>query len=191
MDKIKLYIDFDGVILDTIRVTYEMIEERKLMTRPEIEHFYKTLDWTHLVNTTPILNDGINCIKRLIVSNIYDITILTHVNSNHEAEVKVEYLGEQLPGTEVITCPKTIDKCDFVDPTNAVLVDDYLGNLVPWQAKSGIPVKFSDNNKKNDEFVTITKLDQLMEKRVIDVIMGMLQDKGRTRVRGYKAVSLN
>ena len=40
----KLYIDFDGVILDTIRVTYDMIANLKLGTDEEIRDFYYNLD---------------------------------------------------------------------------------------------------------------------------------------------------
>ncbi len=45
----KLYIDFDGVILDTINVTYKMIENLGLGTPEEVKDFYYNLDWDHLI----------------------------------------------------------------------------------------------------------------------------------------------
>ena len=56
----KLYIDFDGVILDTIKVTYEMIEKLGLGTPEEVSEFYYNLDWNHLIKQTPEINDSIN-----------------------------------------------------------------------------------------------------------------------------------
>mgnify|MGYP005799834553 CR=1 FL=1 len=162
MKKIKLYLDFDGVILDTITVTYQMIEEQKLKTRDEIIKFFQTLDWNNLIKTAPIMNDSINCIRKLIDSNRFNISILTHVNSKGEAEEKIKMINKKFPEISIIPCPKRIDKCDFVSPINSILVDDYLGNLEKWQAKGGISVKFSDKNKQNNKFITITKLDQLL-----------------------------
>ncbi len=159
----KLYLDFDGVILDTISVTYQMIEDQNLQTRDEILNFYRTLDWNNLLKISPVMNDSINCIRKLIKTNIYDISVLTHVNSKHEEEEKIKMINRQFPDLEIIPCPKVIDKCDFVDPTGAILVDDYLPNLEKWEEKGGISVKFSDKNKKNDRFITITRLDQLLD----------------------------
>jgi hypothetical protein len=42
------------------------------------------------------------------------------------------------------------------------LVDDYSNNLKLWQEKGWIAIRFSDNNKQSDDFVTITKLDQIL-----------------------------
>lgn len=159
--KTKLYIDFDGVILDTITLSYQLLEKADLKTREEITRFYQTLDWSYLLENAPELNDSFNCIKGLIESNKFDISILTHVNSKNEEERKRELLSEKLPGLKVNCCPKVINKCDFVDPVNAILVDDYSGNLELWQQNGGISIKYSDNNKKNEQFITITSLDQL------------------------------
>ena len=178
MKKIKLYIDFDGVILDTIKITYQMIEDKKLQTQDEIIDFFKNINWNELLKISPIINDSINCIKKLIESEKFDVTILTHVNSNHEIEEKIKFIKKAIPYIKIITCPKRIDKCDFVNPINAILVDDYLKNLEKWQAKGGIAVKFSDSNKINHNFITVTKLDQLLDIRL----------KNKTKVKMYDAL---
>ena len=45
---------------------------------------------------------------------------------------------------------------------DAILVDDYSGNLREWEKEGGIGVKFS-KNEIDEHFKTINKLNQLME----------------------------
>lgn len=175
MKKIKLYIDFDGVILDTIKVTYQMIEDRNLQTEEEIRNFYISINWNELLKISPVINDSINCIKKIIESERFDVTILTHVNSNHEIEEKISFIKKEIPDIKIITCPKRIDKCDFVNPINSILIDDYIENLKKWQAKGGISIKFSDKNKENSNFIIITKLDQVLD----------IDFKAKTRARKH------
>lgn len=158
----KLYIDFDGVILDTINVTYKMIENLGLGTEEEVKDFYYNLDWDHLIKQTPEINDSISCIKKIIESNLFDVKILTHIISYNEGLGKIKYLKSKIPELEVILVPKQINKADMVNPKDAILIDDFLGNLDLWHKKGGIAVKFSDGNKKS-KYITITKLDQILD----------------------------
>ena len=158
----KLYIDFDGVILDTIKVTYEMIEKLGLGTPEEVKEFYYNLDWNHLIKQTPEINDSINCIRKIMNSNLFDVKVLTHIISYNEGLGKIEYLKSKIPELEVILVPKQINKADMVNPKDAILVDDLLGNLDLWHDKGGISVKFSDGNKKS-KYRTVTKLDQIID----------------------------
>ena len=50
----------------------------------------------------------------------------------------------------------------IVNPKNAILIDDYLGNLDLWNKKGGIAIKFSDSNKKC-KYPSITKLEQIID----------------------------
>lgn len=173
MKKIELYIDFDGVILDTINATYRMLKENynvdliehyhqaKANNELLIREFYYNLDWYSLLRETKEINNSIENIKKVVDSGLYDPKILTHVNSENEAKEKIIFSNERIPGIEVIPTPKTIDKCDMVNPLDAILVDDFIGNLVPWYKKGGIPIKFSDSGKKSN-FLTITSLEQLI-----------------------------
>ena len=156
----KLY--FDGVILDTIKVTYEMIEKLGLGTPEEVKEFYYNLDWNHLIKQTPEINDSINCIRKIMNSNLFDVKVLTHIISYNEGLGKIEYLKSKIPELEVILVPKQINKADMVNPKDAILVDDFLGNLDLWHDKGGISVKFSDGNKKS-KYRTVTKLDQIID----------------------------
>lgn len=158
----KLYIDFDGVILDTIKITYEKLEKLNLGTPEEVKDFYINLDWDILLKQTNQINDSINCIKKIINSNLFDVKILTHIVSYNEGVGKIKYIKELIPHLEVIIVPKEINKCDMVNCKDAILIDDYSYNLDLWLEKGGIPVKFSDNNRDSN-YLKITKLDQIID----------------------------
>lgn len=158
--KIKLYLDFDGVILDTIDVTYEMYANSG--KKEDIREFYRNLDWEEVLKISSPINDSIKCIKNLVDSSLYDVNILTHVVSDNEANAKKKYLDSVLPSVNLITVDREIDKCDVVDCVNSVLVDDYMGNLELWQSKGGVPVKFSDKGKEYD-IMSISSLNMLID----------------------------
>ena len=88
----NLYIDFDGVIMDTINVTYDMIKELGLKDEDEVSKFYKDLDWKYLLSVTGDINDGIQMIQKIIDSNKFNVAILTHVYSLEEAVEKVKFI---------------------------------------------------------------------------------------------------
>lgn len=162
----KLYLDCDGVILNTIEVTYRMIKEKGLTLEKDIRHFYRTLSWEALIIEAGQIDSSIEKIKEL--SKYYDIEILTHVNSVGEVIAKIKYFNEVLPGIKVITVPKEVQKADFITPNGAILVDDYLPNLEYWYEKGGVPIKFSSSNKEC-KFECITDLLELLNKSKIKV----------------------
>ena len=45
----NIYIDFDGVIVDSIRVTYDMLErlEIDIKETEKVSEFYANLNWKH------------------------------------------------------------------------------------------------------------------------------------------------
>lgn len=157
---IKLYIDFDGVILDTIPIMYSKAKENGYDIHDT--EFYKNLDFKPLLKDDIIINDSFNCIQKLIDSNIFDVNILTHCNSITEAEDKVRYIRKHLKDITIITCPKKISKTKMVRTEGEILVDDFAGNLREWKAEGGIPVRFS--TKLNGKgYPVIDRLDKLIE----------------------------
>jgi 5S rRNA maturation endonuclease (ribonuclease M5) len=137
----KLYLDCDGVILDTINMSYKMIKNKGLTNEKDIEHFYKNLSWEELIIEAGEINNSIEKIKEL--TKVYDVEILTHVNSDGEIIAKLNYFKEVLPEVKVIAVPKEIKKADAVDPKGNILVDDFLGNLVLIYLKLVINYLFS------------------------------------------------
>ena len=156
----KLYLDCDGVILDTIAKSYQMLKQKAITDELEVRKFYSSICWEELIIESGEINNSISKIKELI--KYFDIEVLTHVNTEKEAQAKIKYFNSVLPGINVIPVPKEIRKADAVDPNNAILVDDYLPNLEYWYEKGGISVKFSDSGKKCI-FPVITNLLELLD----------------------------
>lgn len=156
----KLYLDCDGVILDTISRSYKMLKEEKITGEENVAKFYSNIDWKKLIEQSGQINNSISKIKEL--SKYFDIEILTHVNSEREAIVKRKYFNEEIPCINVITVPKQIKKADFVNAKNTILVDDYSSNLEYWESKGGIGVKFAPTLEKC-EYTVITNLLELID----------------------------
>ena len=161
MKQTILYIDFDGVILDTINPLYQKLQEDNI-PEDKIKDFFINYDWTKIIKDQYIINDSIDCIQKIIDSNKFNLAILTHVNSLHEAELKIKYLRKYFKDITIIPCPKAISKTKMVHTKDSILVDDYAGNLREWEKEGGIPVRFSQ--KMNGKgFKVVDKLDQLIE----------------------------
>ena len=159
----NLYIDFDGVISDTIEVTYKMIEDEKIdrTNYEEIVNFYQELDWDSLLETTPLINDSMTKIEKLISSSKFDVAILTHVNSMKEAVAKIKYIRKYLKEITIIPVPKAVSKTETVCAKDAILVDDFKGNLAEWEEAGGIGVRFS-KQKKVSKYIDISDLEELL-----------------------------
>ena len=163
----NLYIDFDGVVLDTITVSYELLEQASI-NKDDVERireFYKKLDWQKILEETPIINDSINGIKKIIDSSKYDVSILTHVLSLEEAEEKIKFIRKYLPSITIIPCPRNIKKSDIVNAKDAILIDDYSGNLNEWKASGGIPIRFSVT-MDDKGFICIDKLEKILDLKI-------------------------
>lgn len=163
MRKIKLYVDFDGVILNSIDVSYRMIKEQfgENPIQEDVDRFYRSLNWDQFISECLPINDSISHLKKIIDSGLYDVTVLTHVLSLHEEEVKEKYLKDVLPDIHFIPVTKPNPKWKMVDCRGCVLVDDYSLNLDLWKEHDGIPVKFSLKDKEYD-YLTICSLDELI-----------------------------
>ena len=159
----NLYIDFDGVISDTIEVTYKMIEEEKIDRTDfdAVANFYQDLDWVSLLEKTPLINNSMEKIEKLINSKKYDVAILTHVSSQKEAVAKIKYIRKFLKEITIIPVPKAVSKTEMVCAKDSILVDDFKGNLAEWEAAGGISVRFF-KTKKNTPYIDITDLEELL-----------------------------
>lgn len=159
----RLYIDFDGVVMDTIPSLYSALEKSGVDTsnQREIGIFFSTFDFRTIINDDFILNDSINCINKLIESNRFEISFLTHVNSLDEGCVKVNYLRSKFKCITIIMVPKEISKTKVVHSEDAILIDDYSGNLTEWEDNGGIAIRFSKDLESHG-FKVLNKLDELL-----------------------------
>ena len=156
----ELYIDFDGVILDTIPHLYQAADEAG--RERSDSKFYETFDFKKVLKDENILNDSINCIQKIIDSKKFNVSILTHINSLQEGIDKVEYLRKFFKDITIILVPKKISKTKMIHTKGAILIDDYAHNLREWESEGGISVRFSQ--KRNGKgFLVVDKLDQIID----------------------------
>ena len=82
----QLYIDFDGVILDTITKSYAEMKKLGISKRDneKVTEFYRNANWKKLIEETDEINDSISEIKKICDSKKFNVYILTHVNSTNE-----------------------------------------------------------------------------------------------------------
>lgn len=161
----NLYIDFDGVIVDTIRVTYDMIDrlEIDIEDSEKMREFYANLNWKQILSLTPIINNGFKHIKKIYETGNYNITILTHVNSLDEAIAKINYIRKYAKNVTIIPVPRELPKPKMCSTKGAILIDDYSGNLIDWEKEGGIGIQFSNDLKKDKGFPVINRLDAILE----------------------------
>ena len=159
----QLYIDFDGVILDTMTKSYEELKKENIDRKDQdkVMEFFRNLDWKKLIEETEEINDSINEIKKIFDSKKFNVYILTHVNSTNEMIEKIKYLHKKLPLVTVVSVPKEIPKTEVVNPSAAILIDDYSGNIREWQKKLGIGIKFVKELEGSD-YPEITHLSEVI-----------------------------
>lgn len=160
----QLYIDFDGVILDTMTKSYEELNQRGIDLRDQekVMDFFRELDWKKLIEETEPINDSINEIKKICASKKFNVYILTHINSTNEMVEKIKYLHKNLPQVTIVSVPKEIPKTEVVNASAAILIDDYSGNIKEWQKKLGIGIKFVKELEGSD-YPEITHLSQVID----------------------------
>lgn len=159
----NLYIDFDGVIYNSIEVSYKIAENENVSKDYESYYqFFKNLDWCEVLEKSTEINDAFNCIKKIIDSCKFNVFILTHVISLKEAEVKIDLIRENLDDVTIIPVPKRVSKNKMVKVKDAILVDDYPENLREWSKDGGISIRF-DLDMDGKGFLVIDKLDELIE----------------------------
>ena len=160
----NLYIDFDGVIMNTIEITYQDMTNKNINqeNQKEVRDYYKNLDWIQLLKKSKIINNGIECIEKIIESEKFEISILTHVNSLHEAVEKIKFIRKYFKDITIIPVPRELSKTEMVHVEDSILIDDFAGNLQEWQEKGGISIRFSEK-MHGKGFIVIDKLDKILD----------------------------
>lgn len=155
--KKDIYIDYDGVVRQTMSIAYEMMrnDHIDLKDRPKVISFFERLDWYYLISISLELNRAYYFINQIIKENKYNVCILTKVNSLNEMSAKIIDI-RKYSDVKTICVPNIIDKTDAVNPGGNILIDDYSGNLFSWEAKGGLSVKFTEND--DDRFLCTSSL---------------------------------
>lgn len=161
----RLYIDFDGVVMDTIPLLYNELEKNgvKLGEEEQIRKVFGSFDFSTIIKDKNILNDSIECIHKLIDSKRFEISFLSHVNSLEEGVVKIKYLRKHFKDNiTIIIVPKSVSKPKMVHSEGAILVDDFAGNLKEWQEAGGISIRFSKELESHG-YKVLNRLDALLD----------------------------
>lgn len=163
--RINLYIDFDGVIMDTIRVSYKMMEDLgiDLSDRDAVIKFYQNINWNELLANSEELKEAFKYINMIYDEGIYNPIILTTVNSLQEMTVKINYVRSKNVHISVICVPSGIEKSMVVNAAGSILVDDYSGNLIKWANSEGVSIKFGYDEK----FVSINSLEYFVRNKYV------------------------
>lgn len=161
----KIYIDFDGVILDTWDIIFKKYKEQfKTMEIDEnnIKEVMLTIGWDFILNNSEEINYSLKKIKE--ISKNYEVCILTKVNSIEEQKSKMIFL--QKKGiNKMCFVPYNSLKTQYASPYKNILIDDDLKNLEEWEQKGGISIFFNKNldnydsyGNKNNNFIIINDL---------------------------------
>lgn len=164
-DKLPVFIDFDGVILDTMEdAKLLLIQHHNLdlntISRDNAEqqiliaNFFKSLNWHTLLNDTREINESINFLRLIKESVIYNPTIYSAINSLEESNEKHEYIEKNIFNIEhkftMVHTPKVSDN------KRSILIDDDNFNLDNWD---GYPIHF--DSKIESIYPTINDLGEL------------------------------
>lgn len=157
----KIYIDFDGVILDTDTTIDNIIKDKNI----DKKEYIKNCDWDNLLNNTDVINNSINYLRE----SKLDINLLSKISTLEEGIAKVKYLRNNNIDMNINLVPTKISKSDIVSVKGNILIDDKVYNLDEWSSKGGIPIFFNkDNNdtdiygKINTEYKKISDLSMLL-----------------------------
>lgn len=168
--KYKVYIDFDGVILDTWEYIFnEYKKEYKTdkIYEKNIKELMLNIGWNNIINNSEIINNSIEEILKL--SKKCEVYILTKVNSLIEERSKKEFLNKN--GIQNIICvPYEKRKSEYVVSQNSYLIDDDIKNLDDWGKEYGIPLFFNKNlsnidsyGVKNTKYKTIDNINKIYD----------------------------
>lgn len=159
----RLYIDFDGVVMDTIPHLYAALEASgvDMKNEDEVRRFFATYDFDMIINDDNVLNDSIKCIRRILDSKKFEVSLLSHINSLDEGVSKVNYIKKYFSDMTIILVPRILSKTKMVHSKDAILIDDYSGNLKEWEECGGIAVRFS-KELESKGYKVINHLDEII-----------------------------
>ena len=158
----KIYIDFDGVILDTDKTIDEECNKLNINKKEYINN----CDWKALLNNSFVINDSLKYLKE---SNL-DISLLSKISTLNEGISKVNFLRKHNISMNIHLVPNVLFKNDIVNALGNILIDDKIYNLDKWTEAGGIGIFFNKDNKNidiygkiNTQYKTINSLDLIMK----------------------------
>jgi hypothetical protein len=165
----QIYVDFDGVILDTDAVLDSEFKKVNNLSRSD---FVQNYDWEKLVNSSLVINNSLEYLS----NTKYETYILSKISSMKEGIAKIKYLREHNVLVNIHLVPTKISKSDVVNPLGSILIDDKIYNLDEWSKKGGISIFFNKDNLdtdikgiKNTKYPQINNLSILISNNLNDL----------------------
>ena len=137
----KVYVDFDGVLLDT-----DSVIDKEFDGNGERREFVKNYDWFKLMRDDLIINNALDYIN----NSKYEVSLLSKISSMCEGQAKIKYLRSKGVNIDINLVPTLINKCDVVSAYGNVLIDDKIVNLDSWSNSGGISIYFNKDSKDTD-----------------------------------------
>lgn len=137
----KVYVDFDGVLLDT-----DSVIDKEFDGNGERRDFVKNYDWFKLMRDDLIINNALDYIN----NSKYEVSLLSKISSMCEGQAKIKYLRNKDVNIDINLVPTLINKCDVVNAYGNVLIDDKIVNLDSWSNSGGISIYFNKDSKDTD-----------------------------------------
>ena len=137
----KVYVDFDGVLLDT-----DSVIDKEFDGNGDRRDFIKNYDWFKLMRDDLIINNALDYIN----NSKYEVSLLSKISSMCEGQAKIKYLRNKGVKIDINLVPTLINKCDVVNAYGNVLIDDKIVNLDSWSNSGGISIYFNKNSKDTD-----------------------------------------
>ena len=135
----KYYIDFDGVILDTLTIYSNIFHDNKY---DKWESIYTHFEFDNIFCKDNEINDSINKLKAL--QNKYNLILLSKVVNEDEAKAKKRFLLKNNINIETIFVPYHDKKTDYVNvDINTILIDDQTDNIDEWIKLGGKGILFN------------------------------------------------
>lgn len=96
----KIYIDFDGVIMNTNKSITKLLDVNKVNRTNfgETVKFLTTLNWEEILNESNEINNAFHYLKE--INNKLDVAILTHVSSEKEIKLKKQIILDNVGNLE-------------------------------------------------------------------------------------------
>lgn len=163
----NLYLDCDGVLLDTIRGGFNIMNELgiDLNDSVKVSTYFKYVNWKKLIEISGILDNSISKVKLLSESNIFkNISILTATHTYDEGCQKKDFFYNHLPNIKVNPVPFKLQKNFVVNTKNSILVDDNIKYITNWKNAGGIGVLFKLDSELNfNEELGVYEIGDLLE----------------------------
>lgn len=158
MKEKNVFLDLDGVILDSEKRVKDLISKANPQKEIEWQIFFDNIDWKTLLKESKSINKSVEIIQELEKLK-KQIIILTKIHSLKEMQAKVLELRENRKiNFPIMFVPQHTRKTQIYIPNNnEILVDDSQKNINDWNINGGNGVLFEESCT----FETATKVKSL------------------------------